>query len=216
MKKRIRTVKTTAADKDNALANAPVLPTDDDRMPSRRPPPQPAPVAASKPIKEPRVITELNQHRDLAIALLSVGALRPALFILTKNLWLISRYPQIADIMLHHLEYSIDPVYCVQESRKAGNAIPSKATEGSGPSVRPTMIFPPPPATNTVQQVFFFPRWTERVPLCPSVDDFPFVVSPLLRIIGVHAYRHIPVFIKLCRIARIQYQPDVSAFSRSE
>jgi THO complex subunit 2 len=220
MKKRIRTVKTTAADKDNALANAPILSTMDDRdFSSRRPPPPSQTVNAAAPtkvIKEPKTVDELNQHRDLAIALLSIGALRPGLFLLTKHPWLSSRYPQLADILLNHLELSIGPVYeLLSPSAKdpesaAAYATPLKRTgNNKGPQVKPTMTFPVPPSTKDTQLMFFYPQYVERIPICSNVDEFPSVVGPMLRIIGAHGYRHLPVFIKLCRIGRVSRQDQV-------
>lgn len=219
MRVRIRTVKTTAADKDNALANAPVLSTIDDRdFTSRRPPPsQPTAVATvTKAVKEPRPIDELNQHRDLAAALLSVGALRAGFFLLTKHPWLPSRYPQMADILLHHLEVSINPVYSALTSAAknpetaAAYAAPLKRSEKeSSTQVKPTMTLPVPPATKDTQLVFFFPQYTERIPICTNTDDFPSVVGPILRIIGAHGYRNLSVFIKLCRIGRVVCKDQV-------
>jgi THO complex subunit 2 len=220
MKKRIRTVKTTAADKDNALANAPVLSTVDDRDFSSRRPPQPSQTAgtavAAKVIKEPKTIDELNQHRDLAIALLSVGALRPGLFLLTKHPWLSSRYPQLADILLNHLELSINPVYAPlspavkdPESAAAYAAPLKRPGSDKGSQIKPTTTFPVPPPTKDTQLAFFFPQYAERIPVCSSVDDFPYVVGPMLCIIGAHGYRHLPVFIKLCRIGRASRQDQV-------
>jgi len=220
MKRRIRTVKTTAADKDNALANAPVLSTVDDRdFGSRRAPPPTQTtnvVPGTKVVKEHKINDELNQHRDLAVALLSVGALRPGLSLLTKHPWLSSRYPQLADIMLSHLELSIDPVYwslspAVKDPKLAATyAEPLKRPEkDKGPQIKFTMTFPVPPPTKDTQLLFFFPNFAERIPVCSSVDDFPQVVGPMLRIIGVHAHRHIPVFIKLCRIGRASRQEQV-------
>lgn len=218
MKKRIRLARTTAADKDNALASAGVLSQADDReYSSRRPPPPPQPTAAPvKPIKEPKILDELNQHRDLTIALLSVGALRPALFILTKHPWLISRYPQIADIMLKHLEYSIDPVYQAFSPAKQDpdaaavyNTAMKHPENTKSSKIKSTMIFPVPPPTSETEQAFFFPSWSERIPVCSSMEDLQSVVNPFLKIIGIHAYRSLPLYLKLCRIARHQFNAEV-------
>lgn len=226
MRKRIRLAKTTAADKDNALASAPVLSQSDDRdFTSRRPPPSQTMQASVpvKPIKEPRILDELNQHRDLAIALLSVGALRPALFIITRHPWLTSRYPQLADIMLKHLEYSIDPVYRSlspktkdPDAAQVYNKPLRSAVDGKSQKTKLTMTFPVPPATGDTEQVFFFQQAMERIPVCQSADDLPFIVGPMMKIIGIHAYRHLPLFLKLGRIARDRYIDEVSSTHHSE
>ncbi|CAG7849120.1 THO complex subunit 2 [Serendipita indica DSM 11827] len=218
MKKRIRIVKTTAADKDNALANAGVLSNLDDRDYLSRRQPQvsnPAPVSTTKAVKEVKVPEEITQHRDLAIALLSIGALRPAVAILTNHPWLTSRYPQIADILLKHLEYSIDPMYrsfspaTTHPEAAATYALPLNSINGGqNRKTKLTMTFPDPPPTPDTQQIFFYPRWTERVPLSTAQSDLEVFVEPMLRIIGVHAYRSIPLFVKLCRIAREQLKNE--------
>lgn len=200
MRKRIRLAKTTSADKDNALANAPVL---SEEMQSRRPvPAQPVPVKSTKPA--PKAPQENNQHRDLAIALLSVGALRQGLFILTQHPWLIDRYPQIADILLRHLDYSIDPVY--RQFSPSTTAVQPDAPPIDARKIRPTLIFPVPPATSSLEQVFFFPDWPERIPRCSSIDDLGTIGNHFLRLIGPHLYRYPVVFMKLCRIAHSEYQ----------
>lgn len=219
MKKRIRLAKTTAADKENALANAPVLSQSDDRdFGSRRPPPLQTTQASApaKPIKEPRVLDELNQHRDLAIALLSVGALRPALFLTTKHPWLVSRYPQLADILLKQLDYSIEPVYrnfSPKTKEPEAAQVYSKALKnadgGKLPKTKLTMTFPPPPASGEIQQVFFFQQWMERIPVSQTTEEMQLIVDPMLRIVGVHAYRYLPLFLKLCRVARHEYAGEV-------
>jgi THO complex subunit 2 len=220
MKKRIRLAKTTAADKENALASAPVLSQSDDRdFGSRRPPPPSQTTQASapvKPIKEPRVLEELNQHRDLAVALLSVGALRPALFLTTMHPWLVSRYPQLADILLKQLEYSIEPVYrsfSPKTKEPEAAQVYSKALKnadgGKLPKTKLTMTFPVPPASGDIQQVFFFQQWMERIPVSQTTEEMQLIVDPMLRIVGVHAYRCLPLFLKLCRIARHEYANEV-------
>ncbi|KAG8827201.1 THO complex subunit 2, partial [Serendipita sp. 399] len=216
MRKRIRIAKTTAADKDNALANAPVLSADDREYNARRPPP--APVAPTvKPIKEPKMPEEVNQHRDLVVALLSIGALRPALFVLTKHPWLVSRYPQIADIMLRHLDYSINPIYRslppIVADVAANDAIygPSLQDPHAVKQVklRPTLVFPVPPPTSDVQYTFFYGQWMERIPTCSTTEDIESFLEPFLKVVGIHAYRFPQLFIKLCRIARFQLQNEM-------
>ncbi|KAG8791241.1 THO complex subunit 2, partial [Serendipita sp. 398] len=216
MKRRIRIAKTTAADKDNALANAPVLSTDDRDYPPRRAP-APVPTVTAKPIKEPKLPEEMNQHRDLTIALLSLGALRPALFILTKYPWLVSRYPQIADIMLRHLDHSIGPLYRslppIVADTEATEALygPSlrSSPEGKQSKIRATLTFPVPPPTSDTQYTFFYSQWTERIPTCSTTEDVENFLEPFLKIIGIHTYRFPSLFIKLCRIARFQLQSEM-------
>ena len=96
MKKRIRTVKTTAADKDNALANAPVLSTVDDRDFSSRRPPPPTQTTTVAPItkiaREPKVIddpviTAIAQrvHKTPAQVVLAWAVQRGTAFLTTST-----------------------------------------------------------------------------------------------------------------------------------
>jgi THO complex subunit 2 len=228
MKKRIRLARTTAADKDNALANAGVLSTLDDREFASRRPPIPSQVAIApaantvKVYKESKVMEEINQYRDLALALLSVGAIRPALFILTREEWLISRYPQLADILLNHLEYAVMPIYRNLSSSAdiattdLYSAARQRADGNKEPKIKLTMTFPVPPATSDLKQVFFFQHWMDRIPLCPDTSTLHCIVSAYLKIIGIHAYRSLPLFIKLCRIARSECQSQVRFYQKKQ
>ena len=68
--------------------------------------------AAPEPKKEEVVEKEApNQKLGLLNALLSVGALRPAISILSKFSWMVDAYPELADLMLRVLKHSITPLF---------------------------------------------------------------------------------------------------------
>jgi THO complex subunit 2 len=160
-----------------------------------------------------------NQKVGTVSALLSIGALRPALFLLTKYPWMIDANPQLADLMIRILKHSISSLYestPVSKERISGFTQP-RARYGAGglqpaPPRKPHLTYwaPTPPSTNVLDFVFFFPDWSERIPICSSMNDLVDVVEPLMRFIGVHISRD-PLFItKLLRLGRHQLATTVS------
>ena len=63
---------------------------------AKKPSPDPAPESKDPP----------NQKAGLLVALLSVGALRPALALLTKFRWLVDAYPEILHLFIHMMKHS--------------------------------------------------------------------------------------------------------------
>ncbi|KAI0650660.1 transcription factor/nuclear export subunit protein 2-domain-containing protein [Trametes meyenii] len=168
------------------------------------------PVAASEPKKEePR--EPPNQKLGLLHALLAVGALRPAIAVLSKFPWMVDAYPEIADLMLRILKHSVSPLYDIVAGPKDKAASFTKPRPRYGaagvvpaPERRPylTLWAPTPPCTSTLDFVFFFPDWVRRIPLCTSYDDLADVLEPLMRFVGLHISRD-PAFLgKFLRIGR--------------
>lgn len=164
-------------------------------------------------VKEPS-----NQKTGLLTALLAVGALKPAIAILTKFPWLVDARPEIADLMLRVMKLSLSPIYDASAFNKERN--PSftqpRARYGTSGTTHPsprkpilTLWAPTPPSTSTNDFIFFFPDWAERVPMCTSLDDLVDVMEPLMRFIGVHVSRD-PLFLtKFLRLGRAHLQPTV-------
>ena len=80
------------------------------------------------------------------------------------------------------------------------------------PERRPqlTLVAPTPPSTSTVEFVFFFPNWVERIPMCSSYDDLIDVLEPLMRFIGLHVSRDASFLTKLLRVGRKHISMPVS------
>ncbi|EGO01596.1 hypothetical protein SERLA73DRAFT_49063 [Serpula lacrymans var. lacrymans S7.3] len=154
-----------------------------------------------------------NQKAGLLSALLAVGALRPAFAIITKFPWLVDAHPEIADLVLRVLKLSISTVYdstFVLKERNASFTQPrtryGSSKTSTGPSRKPqlTLTAPTPPSTATTDFVFFFPDWSQSVPLCQSLDDLVDVIEPLMSFIGLHISRD-PLFVtKFTRLGRSQ------------
>lgn len=178
--------------------------------PRAAPPPE-----STKPV-DPK--EGMNQKVSLVTALLAVGALRPGLAIMTRFPWIVDAYPEVSDLVLRVLRVSIAGYYdstFVQKERNPSFTVPRARYGASGLSMPPprkpqlTLWAPTPPCTNTVDFVFFFPNWTDRVPVCSVSDDLVHIVEPLLAFIKVHVSRD-PLFLtKFTRLGRLHLGASV-------
>lgn len=181
----------------------------------------PSPTESKKPAEStdfpPQKVGLLN-------ALLAVGALRPAVAILTKFPWVVDAYPETADLMLRVVKTSISSLYestLVTKERNPSFTQPRARYTAGGVSVPPTrraqltLWAPTPPSTSTINFVFFFPDWVQRVPLCSSLDDLMDVIEPLMRFIGLHISRD-PLFLtKFTRLGRLHLLSTVNKIGRT-
>lgn len=160
-----------------------------------------------------------NQKAGLASALLAVGALRPAIVILTRFPWLVDAHVEIADIMLKILKHSITPIYDSTFVLKERNLSFTRSRARFGPNgviqvptrkPQLTLIAPTPPSTASTDFVFFFPDWSERVPMSTTHNDLIDVIEPLMSFIGPHISRD-PLFVsKVTRLGRSQLVATVA------
>jgi THO complex subunit 2 len=168
--------------------------------------------------KTPEIKDPPNQIVGLLSALLSVGALRPAVAIMSKYPWLVDAFPEIADLMLCIMKESLSGFYdsvFVTRERNPSFAQPRARYGTSGVSVPPprkpllTLWAPTPPSTSTTDFVFFFPDWAQRVPVCSSYDDLVDVIEPMMRFVGLHVSRD-PLFLtKFLRLGRLHLSSTV-------
>ncbi|OCB90862.1 hypothetical protein A7U60_g1886 [Sanghuangporus baumii] len=175
------------------------------------------PAVEAKPtpeVKEPPV-----QKAMLAVALLSVGVLRPAVALITRYPWLVDVHHELADLLLRVLKASIDPLFekLFSKERNKGFLQPRPRYASPGVLVHPlrkpqlTLCAPPPPSTSTQDFVFFYPQWTKWVPVCEGPEDIVDIVEPLMRLAGVHLSRD-PLFLtKLLRIGRTHLSQSITA-----
>ncbi|KAF4602377.1 THO complex subunit 2 [Pleurotus pulmonarius] len=167
--------------------------------------------AKPKPTETQKPAQIVNQKAGMVKALLAVGALRPAIAILTKFPWLVDAHTDIADLLLRIVKESISVLYdntCVLRERNPSFTQPRVRHAGSRPTAAPqrrtflTLWAPTPPSTMYTDFVFFFPDWRQFVPICSSLDDLVDVVDPLLRFVGLHISRG-PLFVtKFLRLGR--------------
>lgn len=167
--------------------------------------------AKPKPTETQKPVQIVNQKAGMVKALLAVGALRPAIAILTKFPWLVDAHTDIADLLLRIVKESISTLYdttCVLRERNPSFTQPRVRYAGSRPAAAPqrrtflTLWAPTPPSTMYTDFVFFFPDWRQFVPICSSLDDLVDIVDPLLRFVGLHISRE-PLFVtKFLRLGR--------------
>lgn len=160
-----------------------------------------------------------NQKATLVSALLSVGALRPAFAILTKFPWFVDAHVELADLVLRVLRHSIAPLYdtaFVLKERNPSFTQPRARYGSTGVLLTPTrkpqltLVAPTPPSTATTEFVFFFPDWSERVPLSTTFEDLVDVIEPLMSFVGLHISRD-PLFVsKATRLGRSQLMSTVN------
>lgn len=159
-----------------------------------------------------------NQKLGILLALLSIGALRPALAILSKYRWMVDAHPEIADLLLRILRHSVNPLYQsnqVHKERSPSYTQPKARYTGSGTLQTPTRkvmlstMAPTPTPTSAVEWMYFYPLWKDRVPLATTMEDLVDVVEPLMGFVGLQISRD-PIFMtKFMRLGRSQIIKDV-------
>ncbi|KAI0091900.1 transcription factor/nuclear export subunit protein 2-domain-containing protein [Irpex rosettiformis] len=152
-----------------------------------------------------------NQILGLLDALLSIGNLRPAIALLTKYPWMVDAFPELADLLLRILKHSISKLYETTWPSGPDKSSFSKAKARfantglvSAPErrVHITLMAPAPPSTSTTTYLFFYPNWTERIPMCSSTEDIVDVIEPLMSFVGIHISRDVNFLSKFLRIGR--------------
>jgi THO complex subunit 2 len=183
--------------------------------------------SASKPkaatpssLKTPEAKEKSNQKVGIVSALLSIGAIRPALSLITTYPWMVDANPQLADLIIRIMKHSIASLYestLVTKERPVG-FLQSKARYGAAglqpaPARKPYLTFwaPTPPSTSVWDFVFFFPKWTERVPVCTQLSDLVDFVEPFMRFITIHISRDTLFVTKFLRLGRHHLATTVSS-----
>ncbi|KAI5124799.1 hypothetical protein M0805_005432 [Coniferiporia weirii] len=178
---------------------------------------QKAATSESKPT--PEVKDPPAQKAMIVAALLSVGLLRPALAFMTRYPWLVDVHRELADLLLQILKTSIAPLYTSMfgKEHSLGFLQPRARYVSAGvltPPVRKTQLTlcaPPPPSTHTTDFVFFYPLWSELVPLCHTLDDVVDVIEPMMKFVHIYISRE-PLFLtKLLRIGKVHVAQTLSA-----
>ncbi len=168
---------------------------------------KPTPTAPKPPLKG----KDVPQKSGLVSALLSIGAIRPALWIMSKYPWLIDAHQEIADLMIRIMKRSINSLYeslFVTKARNPSFLQPRNRYSAAGVAPCPsrkqmlTVWAPTPPCTHTTDFVFFFPEWEDCVPMCRSLDDLKNVIEPMLQFIKLHISRDVIFLTKFLRLGR--------------
>ncbi|OBZ76414.1 THO complex subunit 2 [Grifola frondosa] len=131
--------------------------------------------------------------------------------IMSKYPWMIDAYPEVADLMLRILTHSISSLYDTTWPTKeatSGFMHPRQRYGSAGmvpaPDRRPllTLMAPTPTSTSSIDFVFFFPDWSQRIPVCSTLDDIIDVLEPLMQLVGLHMSHDSTFWTKLVRLGR--------------
>uniref|UniRef100_V5EZF8 THO complex subunit 2 n=1 Tax=Kalmanozyma brasiliensis (strain GHG001) TaxID=1365824 RepID=V5EZF8_KALBG len=197
----------------NALSMAAPLTDDSDPSSTRK---DSAKTAADVTPKEPPY-----QTVGLLRALLALGDLRHALFILTRYPWLCSAFNEIADPYIRLLNVVIQPAYdeisfsrmnpacagpSVTAPRSRWDAKSQAAVPPTVKSLVLTRKVPEPIPSLNCQQVFFYPHWRDSLPSCRSLEDVPRIFLPLLKVLGVSLWRDAALLQKVCRLTKVGFR----------
>lgn len=197
----------------NALSMAAPLTDDSDPSSTRK---DAAKTTAEATPKEPPY-----QTVGLLRALLALGDLRHALFILTRYPWLCSAFNEIADPYIRLMNVVIQPAYdeisfarmnptcagpSVTAPRSRWDAKLQAAVPPTVKSLVLTRKVPEPVPSFNCQQVFFYPHWRDSLPSCRSLEDVPRIFLPLLKVLGVSLWRDSALLQKVCRLTKVGFR----------
>ena len=147
-------------------------------------------------------------------ALLTVGAIKPAVSIISKFPWAVDSHPEIADLLIRILHTSLGPCfeayfpqhqeYSLQNSQPRQRWSPNGLLSPPTLKATLTILAPTPASTMSSCFVFFYPAWLRQVPVCKNDGDIQEVVEPIVTALGLQIYRDLNLFSKLCQLARAQ------------
>lgn len=192
-------------EKPNALTMSGPLESD---SPSSQP--KPSIVTETKTERKKTDYKALNQKAGLLKSLLAIGAIKPAIAIMSKYDWIAQAHTEVADLVLRFATVSVSSLYDTVGAQKESSASftqPKARYSAAGPVypvAKPMLSLwaPTPPSTLTTEFVFFFPNWADRVPICTTLDDLQDVLEPLVGFIGVLISRDPAFMTKFLRLGR--------------
>lgn len=164
------------------------------------------PAAEPTPQKDPP-----QQRIGLLKALLAIGALRPGFAMLSQHPWLVDAHPDTADLLNRIISHSLEPLFLSKYPKSddaRGFSVPRPKLSPGGVTAQPvrkymlTLWAPTPPSTATNDFVFFFPNWTERIPICSTTKDLEIFLQPIIHFAGLHISRDPLLLAKLVRLGR--------------
>lgn len=191
----------------NALALAGAL-TDD----SAPPPAAGSAAAAAADVASAEEKRDLPEQRILLCqALLGIGHLAPAFFILAR--WpVIAQYkPTVSDLLLRIVRYCMEDVADELMRGDVRSDLPAEEGEVEvGKEVVLTMVAPHPFDTNEKEFRFFYSNWTEDLRLWTRLEEVVEKVQPFAFHIGALGARDVGVLVRLIRIGLKHIALDVS------
>lgn len=182
--------------------------------------------AAKQTDQQAKVTDPPNTRVGLLRALLSIGALQPAFFILSKYSWICEPHPDIADLLLRISNYSISELYKSRaspfalkpEEARRKQASLAQAKQRYSPTDKKMVAAPSPqlfitgrplemPKTHDKtwrDSTYFFSEWQDRLPIVKSSEELFELVSQVSKLIGVHAGRNMEFLNRLLRLIKAE------------
>lgn len=167
-----------------------------------------------------------NSRVGLLRALLAVGAFEDAFFILSNYPWISDPLPEIAELLLRicnhsisaHYRNSVSPTTAAKSSEssdlehlttaRARYSVPDKkiiAPQASAHVITGRPVDHPRTIAGQWRvPVYFFSQWQDRLPTASSSDEVLDILGPMLKLIGVNAWRNQEFFTRVLRIARVE------------
>ncbi|KAF9905378.1 THO complex subunit 2 [Lobosporangium transversale] len=150
-----------------------------------------------------------NQKVGVLNALLSLGDLDHAMFILARLPKLTASHPESADLVCRLINEMISPVYSPLSPSASHPQLAKRKdfayrypTASEGKEVKAVRILDPwlPLPTETERYEYFYQEWGDDLVLCQTVQDIVHYVYPVLSVVGARIHRDLKLVTKLCRI----------------
>lgn len=171
-----------------------------------------------------------NTRVGLLRGLLSVGAIEPAFFILSKYSWICEPHPDLADLLLRISNFAIADFYKSRASSFSATLDDAKNKQSSLAQARPRYSIAekklgPAPSTQVYitgrpidvpkitdrawrETVYFFPEWKDHLPTVDSSGELFELVSQMFKLVGVHAGRNKEFLSRLMRLVKLDSAVD--------
>lgn len=191
----------------NALVMAAALPDDDNPRGSSSAQPEDEAVKVKKELPEQKI--------QLCEALLAIGHLPPALFIIFR--WpVVAQYSErVAILIMRIVRFALMPAYGVVEAHRVQDFPapgPTYRTHFpfSEPETVDTIYCPEPLDTERRRFRFFFTEWYTRLERWHNPEEVITKVQPFMSMVGARAASDVTVLVWLCRIGVYLQQKQVS------
>ncbi len=155
----------------------------------------------------------IEQRVLLCEALLAIGHLPPAFFLLCRWPVIAQSHPAISDLLLRIVGHLIQPAYAIIAASKPAQKEldPYRSHFAfSIPVQVATTAMPLPLDTEKRQFKFFFSEWNSRLTQWQSVEEVAKGVWPFAKFVGAMGARDVTVLVRLCRVGVQHMRVQVS------
>ncbi|CCG84765.1 protein of unknown function [Taphrina deformans PYCC 5710] len=162
-----------------------------------------------------------NQQKiALLYALLNIGALPEALFVLSEFSFLLSSHPHLAEAYDKLLEHMIEPLWTqlrpqqkypddVKNNLQQLKRIPEELKYRDSALILPLpakTVYVLDPRCNTrdahLHEIFFYDQIDSQLTFCDNYATFEAQVLPLIRLAGVQIHRNVKLFAKIAKLGK--------------